>query len=77
LKFVDELRANEGKLVAAVPREHAARALAILRAHPRGAESQIIGHARSEPRGVVAMSTGFGGERIVSLPVGEQLPRIC
>ena len=32
---------------------------------------------RAEPRGVVTMSTGFGGERIVTLPVGEQLPRIC
>ena len=69
--------ANEGKLVAAVPKEHAARALEIMRSHPRGADAAILGEARSEPRGVVTMSTGFGGERIVSLPVGEQLPRIC
>ncbi|MFO0585972.1 MAG: hydrogenase expression/formation protein HypE [Polyangiaceae bacterium] len=69
--------ANEGKLVAAVPKEHATRALQILGGHPRGEGAAIIGRARREPRGVVAMSTGFGGERIVSLPVGEQLPRIC
>ncbi len=69
--------ANEGKLVAAVPHEHAARALAILRAHPRGRDAAIIGRVRAEPRGVVTMSTGFGGDRIVALPVGEQLPRIC
>lgn len=69
--------ANEGKLVAAVPEAHAARALELLRAHPRGRDAVVIGHARAEPRGVVAMSTGFGGERIVALPIGEQLPRIC
>lgn len=69
--------ANEGKLVAAVPAEHADRALAILRAHPRGRDAALIGRCRAAPPGVVTMSTGFGGERIVSLPVGEQLPRIC
>jgi hydrogenase expression/formation protein HypE len=69
--------ANEGKLIAAVPADYAERALAIFRAHPRGRDAAIIGRCRAEPRGVVTMSTGFGGERIVALPVGEQLPRIC
>jgi hydrogenase expression/formation protein HypE len=69
--------ANEGKLIAAVPPEHAARALEILRAHPRGRDAAIIGRCRAEPRGLVTLSTGFGGERIVTLPLGEQLPRIC
>jgi hydrogenase expression/formation protein HypE len=69
--------ANEGKLIAAVPAEHASRALAILRAHPLGAGAAIIGTCRAEPPGIVTLSTGFGGERIVTLPVGEQLPRIC
>jgi hydrogenase expression/formation protein HypE len=69
--------ANEGKLVAAVPAEHAARALELMRAHPRGSDAAIIGRGRADPRGVVTMSTGFGGERIVSIPAGEQLPRIC
>jgi hydrogenase expression/formation protein HypE len=69
--------ANEGKLVAAVPKQHAAHALEVMRAHPRGRDAAVIGRARAEPRGVVTMSTGFGGERIVALPVGEQLPRIC
>lgn len=69
--------ANEGKLVVAVPKEYAERAVAILRAHPRGRDACIVGEARSSPRGVVAMSTGFGGERIVAQPVGDLLPRIC
>ncbi|MGK4000583.1 hydrogenase expression/formation protein HypE [Sorangium sp. So ce1024] len=69
--------ANEGKLVAAVPEEHAARALAVMRAHPRGRDAAIIGRGREGPPGVVTMSTGFGGERVVALPLGEQLPRIC
>lgn len=69
--------ANEGKLVAAVPGAHAARALEVVRAHPRGQGAAIIGRGRAEPRGVVTISTGFGGERVVTLPAGELLPRIC
>ena len=36
-----------------------------------------IGEVCEEPAGVVALHTGFGGERIVDMLVGEQLPRIC
>jgi len=31
----------------------------------------------ARPEGMVLLRTGFGGERIVDMPVGEQLPRIC
>ena len=30
-----------------------------------------------EPRGRVLMETGIGGKRIVDVPAGELLPRIC
>jgi hydrogenase expression/formation protein HypE len=69
--------ANEGKLVAVVPREGAERALAALRGHPYGEGAMIIGEVREGPPGRVVLSTGFGGERIVDMLVGEQLPRIC
>ncbi len=69
--------ANEGKLVAAVRGDQAARALAVLRAHPRGRDAAIVGRCRAEPAGVVTMATGFGGERVITIPAGEQLPRIC
>ena len=48
-----------------------------MRAHPVGAEAAIIGEVTREPTGMVVMETAFGGERIVDMLVGEQLPRIC
>ncbi|MEO0603866.1 MAG: AIR synthase-related protein, partial [Myxococcota bacterium] len=69
--------ANEGKMVFAVPRDQADRALAILRGQPNGENSAIIAHARPEPPGVVTMRTSFGTERVLDVLVGEQLPRIC
>jgi hydrogenase expression/formation protein HypE len=69
--------ANEGKLVAFVPREHADAVLAAMRAHPLGADAVIIGETVEEHPGMVVARTGLGGTRVVDLPVGEQLPRIC
>ena len=69
--------ANEGKLVAIVPGIDADRVLAAMRAHPAGERAAIVGEVTEEPRGVVVLHTGFGGQRIVDMLVGEQLPRIC
>lgn len=69
--------ANEGKLVAFVPREHADAVLGAMRAHPLGADSVIIGEAVEDHPGMVVARTGLGGTRVVDLPIGEQLPRIC
>jgi hydrogenase expression/formation protein HypE len=69
--------ANEGKLLAFVDREHADEVLAAMRAHPAGAEAAIIGECVEEHPGMVAATTGFGASRVVDLPLGEQLPRIC
>jgi hydrogenase expression/formation protein HypE len=69
--------ANEGKLVAVVPARDADRVVAAMRAHPAGADAAVIGEVVREPTGMVVMQTAFGGERIVDMLVGEQLPRIC
>lgn len=69
--------ANEGKLVAVVPGDSADALLAAMQAHPAGTDSRIIGEVTATPEATVLMSTLFGGERIVDLLVGEQLPRIC
>jgi hydrogenase expression/formation protein HypE len=69
--------ANEGKLVAFVPRAHADAVLDAMRAHPLGAEATVIGEAVAEHPGMVVARTGLGGTRVVDLPLGEQLPRIC
>ncbi|WP_137982384.1 hydrogenase expression/formation protein HypE [Streptomyces violaceusniger] len=69
--------ANEGRLVAFVPRTHADAVLDGMRAHPVGREAAVIGVCVAEHPGTVVARTGLGGTRIVDLPLGEQLPRIC
>ncbi len=69
--------ANEGKLVAFVPRGHADAVLAAMRAHPLGGGAAVIGECVEAHPGMVVARTGLGGTRVVDVPLGEQLPRIC
>lgn len=69
--------ANEGKIVAVVPAEEADDALRALRKHPLGRDAAAIGLVTDGRPGRVVMETRFGGERIVDMLVGDQLPRIC
>lgn len=69
--------ANEGKLVAVVPPQFADAVLAAMCSHPAGADSAIIGEVQASPKGRVLLNTGFGGDRLLDMLVGEQLPRIC
>jgi hydrogenase expression/formation protein HypE len=69
--------ANEGKLIAAVPEAEAESVLAAMRRHDHGRDAAVIGRVVSDHPGRVAITTGLGTERIVDMPVGEQLPRIC
>jgi hydrogenase maturation factor len=69
--------ANEGKLIAIVPPDDAAAALAAMRKHSLGKESAIIGDVTTEHPGFVVMKTRVGGMRVVDMLSGEQLPRIC
>ena len=69
--------ANEGKLVAFVPVEETEAALSALCAHPLGQEAARIGVITEEHPGIVLAHTGIGGKRVVDMPLGELLPRIC
>lgn len=69
--------ANEGKLIAFVAPRDADRVLAAMRAHPLGARAEVIGECVEEHPGMVVARTSLGGTRVVDLPAGEQLPRIC
>ncbi len=69
--------ANEGKLVAFVPPEEAEEALEALLAHPLGREAARIGVVVGEHAGMVLARTPIGGRRVVDMPLGELLPRIC
>ncbi|MCA1554396.1 MAG: hydrogenase expression/formation protein HypE, partial [Chloroflexi bacterium] len=69
--------ANEGKLLAVVPPQHADAVVSAMRAHPLGAEARVIGEVWAEPKGLVFLQTEIGGNRVVDMPVGDPLPRIC
>ena len=69
--------ANEGKLVAIVPGDRADELLAAMQAHPLGSGSRRIGSCVAEHPRMVVARTAMGGTRVVDLPIGEQLPRIC
>ncbi len=69
--------ANEGKLVAVVPPEDAERLLETMRRHPLGRDAAVIGEVVADHPGMVTMRSLVGGERVVALLAGEQLPRIC
>ncbi len=69
--------ANEGKLLAFVPADQAAQVLAVIQQSPYGQDACIIGEVIDHHPGRVFMRTRIGGERIVDMLTGEQLPRIC
>ncbi len=69
--------ACEGRMMAFVARDAAESALAALRSHPLGAGAALIGEAAAGRPGRVVLETAVGGERIVDMPQGELLPRIC
>ena len=69
--------ANEGKLLLAVATPDAERVLAIIRSFEEGRDAAIIGQVVHDHPGMVVMRTPFGSRRIIDLPLGEQLPRIC
>jgi hydrogenase expression/formation protein HypE len=69
--------ANEGKLIAVVPADDAERLLAVMRGHSLGRNAAVIGRIVEDHPGMVVMKSLVGGERVVTLLAGEQLPRIC
>ena len=69
--------ANEGKCIAIVAPSAAAAVLAAMRAHPLGGETTDIGEVVADHAGRVYLRSRVGGQRVVDMLSGEQLPRIC
>lgn len=69
--------ANEGKLVAVVPKADAGSLLAAMQSHPEGQGSAIIGQVLEQGGAALEIKTAFGARRVLDTLVGEQLPRIC
>lgn len=69
--------ANEGKLVMFVDEDATEEALNILHQNPYGQAACVIGKVVAKPQGQVGLKTTVGGIRIVDMPQGELIPRIC
>lgn len=69
--------ANEGKLCCFVPEEYATQVLEQMKKHPLGSNAAIIGRVVEQVSQKVYLKTIIGGKRIVDMPSGQQLPRIC
>ena len=69
--------ANEGKLLCFVPSDKVEDVLAAIQKDPHGRSACIIGRVVVDHPGRVIMKTRIGGQRIVDMLAGEQLPRIC
>lgn len=69
--------ANEGIFIAVVAAEAADSVLEYLQSAPHGRGAAIIGSVTDEHPRQVLLHSKIGGKRVVNMPVGEQLPRIC
>ena len=68
--------ANEGKALIGVRPEQADAVLQALHRHPLGRDAAIIGRCLADSSSSIMLDTGFG-QRLLSEPDGELLPRIC
>lgn len=69
--------ANEGKVLLVAGESTALKVLSILKSDPLGKNSAIVGEIIPDKRNHVILNTVSGGKRIIDLPSGIQLPRIC
>jgi len=69
--------ANEGKIIAVVPENSAEKVLSVMRQNIYGKDAAIIGEVTEKFSGKVGLQTSIGGVRIVDMPVGNLVPRIC
>ncbi|ACL74847.1 hydrogenase expression/formation protein HypE [Ruminiclostridium cellulolyticum] len=69
--------ANEGKMLCFVSEDKSERVLEVLRKNKYGKDARIIGEVTEERQPKVLLKALSGGNRIISVLAGDQLPRIC
>lgn len=69
--------ANEGKCVAFTEPSATGEVLAAMSRHEAGRDAALIGRTTENHPGLVAVSTELGTLRLVEVPTGEMVPRIC
>ena len=69
--------ANEGRFVAFIAANDSERALKILRRYEVSSQAAFIGRVVEKSVPLVTLKSAIGASRILDMPSGEQLPRIC
>jgi hydrogenase expression/formation protein HypE len=69
--------ANEGKVLVFSPANKVDRVLALMKDNIYGKNACVIGEVLGEPKSKIYMETAIGGQRMIDMLTGEQLPRIC
>lgn len=69
--------ANEGKVMMIISPESAKKAINIMKSFEEGKEACIIGEVTKKYKGKLILKTNFGTNRIIDMPAGNLLPRIC
>ncbi len=69
--------ANEGKVVIIVSPQKADQCLEVCKSCPNGKDAAIIGQIVKSDEPLVELITAIKGRRIVQMPYGRELPRIC
>lgn len=69
--------ANEGVFITVVSPEISDEVLKIMQKNPKCTNASFIGKVTSNYPKKVIVKSGIGGRRVVSMLIGEQLPRIC
>lgn len=69
--------ANEGKILIVAEAREQEKILGILQSNPLGSKSAIIGEITDVNKRDITLNTISGGKRILDIPSGIQLPRIC
>ena len=72
--------ANEGKVVVVASADAAEKVVEICKKHPLGKDAAVIGEiveTETDCEPVVEITTKIAGTRIVQMPYGRELPRIC
>ena len=69
--------ANEGKIIAVVPADSSEKILSVMKKNIYGEHAAEIGEVVKNSAGKVGLKTALGSVRIIDMPAGELVPRIC
>ncbi len=69
--------ANEGRFVAFVPERDGEHALKALHSQAVSSDATRVGTVRAASSGSVTLRSRIGGNSVLDMLSGEQLPRIC